>query len=150
MHSQYIHTERAVQPPLIRTKNTMCQCVRNLTDDFDGFLKDKRYLIHDRDDKFSKKFDKTLRDAGVEAVVLPPRSPNLNAYAERAARMYYSIPLNPPAGDPLWRRQGEVPGTLNYITIEFSPAGGAPIQVWIDGLGLRKWGTVPIVNLATP
>ena len=61
----------------------MCQCVRNLTDDFDGFLKHKRYLIHDRDDKFSKKFDKTLRDAGVEPVVLPPRSPNLNAYAER-------------------------------------------------------------------
>ena len=61
----------------------MCQCVRNLTDDFDGFLKDKRYLIHDRDDKFSKKVDKTLRDAGVEPVVLPPRSPNLNAYAER-------------------------------------------------------------------
>ncbi len=61
----------------------MCQCVRNLTDDFDGFLKERRYLIHDRDDKFSKKFDKTLRDAGVEPVVLPPRSPSLNAYAER-------------------------------------------------------------------
>jgi putative transposase len=40
-------------------------------------------LLHDRDDKFSKKFDKTLGDAGVEPVVLPPRSPNLNAYAER-------------------------------------------------------------------
>lgn len=46
-------------------KEYMCQCIRNLTDDFDGFLKEKRYLIHDRDDKFSKKFDKTLRDAGV-------------------------------------------------------------------------------------
>ena len=69
--------------PLHPHEEYMCQCVRNLTDDFDGFLKHKRYLIHDRDDKFSKKFDKTLRDAGVGPVVLPPRSPNLNAYAER-------------------------------------------------------------------
>jgi putative transposase len=72
----------------------MCQCVRNLTDEINGFLRDKRYLIHDRDDKFSKKFDQTLRDAGVEPVVLRPRTPDLNAYAERFVLSVKSECLN--------------------------------------------------------
>jgi putative transposase len=35
----------------------MQQCVRPLTDPFDGFLLGKRYLIHDRDTKFTQAFD---------------------------------------------------------------------------------------------
>ena len=49
----------------------------------DGFLLDKRYLLHDRDKKFTPAFDQLLRVSGVEPVVLPPRSPNLNAHCER-------------------------------------------------------------------
>jgi transposase InsO family protein len=65
------------------TAEFMQQCARQLTDHFDGFLLDKRYLIHDRDRKFTEAFDQLLRDSGVEPVVLPPRSPHLNAYCER-------------------------------------------------------------------
>lgn len=61
----------------------MQQCARQLTDYSDGFLLGKRYLLHDRDQKFTQAFDQLLRDSGVEPVVLPPRSPNLNAYCER-------------------------------------------------------------------
>jgi putative transposase len=57
-----------------------------LTDPFDGFLLGKRYLLHDRDTKFIRAFDGLLKDSGVEAVVLPPRSPNLNAHCERFVR----------------------------------------------------------------
>ena len=64
----------------------MQQCARQLTDHFDGFLLGKRYLIHDRDTKFTEVFDQLLRDSGVEPVVLPPRSPNLNAHCERFVR----------------------------------------------------------------
>ena len=64
----------------------MQQCARQLTDHFDGFLLGKRYLIHDRDSKFTEAFDKMLKDNGVEPVVLPPRSPNLNAHCERFVR----------------------------------------------------------------
>jgi transposase InsO family protein len=64
----------------------MQQCARQLTDHFDGFLRGKRYLIHDRDTKFTEAFDQLLRDSGVEPVVLPPRSPNLNAHCERFVR----------------------------------------------------------------
>jgi hypothetical protein len=64
----------------------MMQCARQLTDPFDGFLLDKRYLIHDRDTKFTQAFNQFLRNEGVEPVVLPPQSPNLNARCERFIR----------------------------------------------------------------
>ena len=64
----------------------MRQCARQLTDPFDGFLLGKRYLIHDRDTKFTDAFAQLLRDSGVEPVILPPRSPNLNAHCERFVR----------------------------------------------------------------
>ena len=64
----------------------MNQAARNLTDPEEGFLRGKRYLIHDRDPLFSKEFLEALAGAGVKSVKLPPRSPNLNAYAERFVR----------------------------------------------------------------
>src|SRR5919202_69713 len=64
----------------------MQQCARQLTDPCEGFLLGKRYLIHDRDAKFTQAFDTVLKDSGVEPVLLPPRSPNLNAYCERFVR----------------------------------------------------------------
>ncbi len=64
----------------------MSQIARNLTDAEQGILKGKRYLIHDRDPLFSAEFLKMIADTGVASVKLPPRSPNLNAYAERFVR----------------------------------------------------------------
>ena len=64
----------------------MQQCARQLTDPFDGFLLGKRYLIHDRDTKFTQMFDGLLKSSGVEPLLLPPRSPNLNAHCERFVR----------------------------------------------------------------
>src|SRR5205823_3286333 len=64
----------------------MSQIARNLTDSVDGLLTGKRYLIHDRDPLFTDELLRTLKDANVESVKLPARSPNLNAYAERFVR----------------------------------------------------------------
>jgi putative transposase len=64
----------------------MQQCARPLTDSCDGFLLGKRYLIHDRDTKCTPAFDGLLKARGVEPIVLPPRSPNLNAHCERFVR----------------------------------------------------------------
>ena len=64
----------------------MQQCARQLTDPFDGFLLGKRYLLHDRDTKFTAAFDGLLKGSDVEPIVLPPRSPNLNAHCERFVR----------------------------------------------------------------
>jgi putative transposase len=61
----------------------MLQVSRNLTDAEDGFLHGKKYLLIDRDTKFSEAFRVTLEQAGVKGVRLPPRSPNLNPNIER-------------------------------------------------------------------
>ena len=60
----------------------------NITDDVEGFFKGKRYLIHDRDPLYTHEFLGMLADAGIESVKLPPRSPNLNAYAERFVKKH--------------------------------------------------------------
>ena len=62
------------------------QVARNVTDAEEGFLRGKKYLLMDRDGKFSEAFRATLEQAGVEAVRLPPRSPNLNPHIERFMR----------------------------------------------------------------
>jgi transposase InsO family protein len=64
----------------------MQQMARNLTDGYHGFLKETRYLIHDRDPLFARAFRELLKSSGVETVKLPVRSPDLNAYAERFVR----------------------------------------------------------------
>ncbi len=72
----------------------MAQIARNLTDEAEGFLVGKRYLIHDRDPLFTQEFQETLAAAGVSVVRLPARSPNLNAYAERFVRSIKESCLN--------------------------------------------------------
>jgi transposase InsO family protein len=64
----------------------MTQIARNLTDLNDGFLRGKRYLILDRDTKYSDAFRNVLVREGIQVIRLPPRSPNLNAFAERFVR----------------------------------------------------------------
>ena len=64
----------------------MKQVARNVTDAEDGFLKGKRYILMDRDAKFCEAFRETLETAGTKPVLLPARSPNLNAHLERFMR----------------------------------------------------------------
>ncbi|QDU92377.1 integrase core domain-containing protein [Lignipirellula cremea] len=70
----------------------MTQIARNLTD-YEGFLLGKRYLLMDRDTKFSLAFRHILKREGVEPL-LPPRSPHLNAFIERFMRSLKSEALS--------------------------------------------------------
>jgi transposase InsO family protein len=72
----------------------MKQIVRNLTDTVDGFMISMRYVLIDRDGKFCPTFHAMLKDAGVNPVLLPPRSPNLNAHLERFHRSLKDEALN--------------------------------------------------------
>jgi putative transposase len=64
----------------------MMQIARNVTMEQWGFLAPGQYLIHDRDGKYCPAFQHIIDAAGVTRVPLPPRTPNLNAYAERWIR----------------------------------------------------------------
>ena len=61
----------------------MKQVARIMTD-CGGFLRRKRYLIHDRDPLYNTTgFHEILKTSGIEPLKLPARSPDLNCYAER-------------------------------------------------------------------
>ena len=64
----------------------MKQIARNATMEGCGALRDCRYLLHDRDTKYTRSFRAIIASGGVEPLALPARSPNLNAYAERWVR----------------------------------------------------------------
>jgi transposase InsO family protein len=64
----------------------MVQLARNLTDAVEGFLKEFRHLIVDRDPLYTAHVAATLAAANVTLLRLPARSPNLNAFAERFVR----------------------------------------------------------------
>ncbi|MDG2127183.1 MAG: integrase core domain-containing protein [Fuerstiella sp.] len=61
----------------------MKQACRNLTDCEDGVLKDASHLIMDRDTSFIAMRDFLQQNSETEVVLLPPKSPNLNAFMER-------------------------------------------------------------------
>jgi hypothetical protein len=64
----------------------MLQVARNACDAEYGFPREKKYLLMDRDTKFSGAFRIILEESGVAAVRLPPRSPNLSPNLERFMR----------------------------------------------------------------
>ena len=64
----------------------MMQVARNITDKDDGFLHGTRYLLLDRDTKYSDAFRTHLVREGIDVIRLPPKAPNLNAFAERFVR----------------------------------------------------------------
>jgi transposase InsO family protein len=81
--SRQVHVAGVTPHP---TQAWMMQVARNITMEEWGFLSPGQYLIHDRDTKFCAAFQQIIDAAGVTRVPLPPRSPNLNAYAERWVR----------------------------------------------------------------
>ena len=64
----------------------MEQIARNVTMDGWGILCGCRYLLHDRDTKYSAAFRAMIESTHIDTLPLPARSPNLNAHAERWVR----------------------------------------------------------------
>jgi putative transposase len=81
--SRQVHVAGVTPHP---TQAWMMQVARNITMEEWGFLSPGQSLIHDRDGKYCPAFQQIIDAAGVTRVPLPPRSPNLNAFAERWVR----------------------------------------------------------------
>jgi putative transposase len=61
----------------------MMQQARNLLMDLDDRGRQPRFLIHDRDTKFSRAFDAVFYGEGIRVIRTPLQAPNANAHIER-------------------------------------------------------------------
>ena len=81
LESRRVHLAGCTTNP---TGAWVTQQARNLS--FTGVFERMRFLIHDRDSKFSAAFDEIFHSEGITVIETPVRAPQANAYAERFVR----------------------------------------------------------------
>jgi putative transposase len=80
-----VHTRKARLGGLTANPHSgwVTQQARNLVMDLPQKRGDVRFLIHDRDAKFSGSFDEVFASEGVGVIRTPIEAPNANAFCER-------------------------------------------------------------------
>jgi putative transposase len=76
LESRRVHLAGCTTNP---TGGWVSQQARNLS--FPGLLERMRFLIHDRDSKFSDAFDEVFSSQAIQVIHTPIRAPQANAYA---------------------------------------------------------------------
>ena len=75
-------------------RTSSCWCCVISSRSVGGAIEDIRFLIRDRDAKFTGGFDEVFRTDGGEVSLTPFRSPQANAHAERFVRTVRAECLN--------------------------------------------------------
>src|ERR1035437_6326633 len=69
------------------TGSVVTQVARNLAGDLAEHARSFRFLIRDRDAKFTASFDEVFVSEGIEVIRTPVRSPRANAIARKSTRL---------------------------------------------------------------
>ncbi len=80
LKTRLVHIAGTTPNPNARCMKQVC---RNITDTEDGFMKDVSHFIVNRDTCFITMRQCLEEDTNTKVVLLPPKSPDLNAYMER-------------------------------------------------------------------
>jgi putative transposase len=99
LRSRRIHVSPSTAHP---DSAWVTQQARNLALSLDGRSPAIRFLIRDRDAKFSLPFDAVLRSEGMRVIRTPIRAPNANAHAERVIETIRAECLD---GTLIWGRR---------------------------------------------
>lgn len=67
-------------------RSLVTQQARNVTADLDDADIHVKFVLRDRDTKYVDGFDQVFESEGAKVVMMPYRTPNANAVAERFAR----------------------------------------------------------------
>lgn len=70
------------QPTFHPDESWLMQQTRNVTIWLDDHGIEAKYLIHNRDTKFTRQFDAFWKEVGVHCIRIPPKAPQVNAFCE--------------------------------------------------------------------
>ena len=100
--------------------NRTTQIARNMCDMWDGFMLGKKYLIHDRDTLFHRRFDMIFESIGVKIKKLPPFSPQMNARMENFIRAIKTVEY--------WNHYRPHEGLGGNMVMPYPQAMDAPVR----------------------